>query len=281
MASLSISASWEETKAVLARDGRLFASVALALIVLPAAIVGAFYPGGLSTAIFAVFESNSFGLSLLVVAVFLVILTGQLAITRLAIGPSITVGSAITHSVRRLPSYVAVALIMSATIMVVMVVGAAFIASTVKPPVSEEQLAKSPAVAVVVLVMLAVYLFLMTRIVSVAAAVATTEGIGPLRIIRRSWALTSGHFWRLFGFLLVYLIGTGIAEYAIISVIGSVTPMLLGNADPMSATALVIALVAAIANGVVIVVLAVMLARIYVQLARTAEVQPSVPSSGT
>jgi uncharacterized membrane protein len=49
----------------------------------------------------------------------------------------------------------------------------------------------------------------------------------------------------------------------------------------MSATALVIALVAAIANGLVIMVLAVMLARIYVQLARTAEVQPSVPSSGT
>jgi len=184
MASLSISAAWDETKAVLARDGRLFASVALALTVLPAAIVGAFYPGGLSTAIFAVFESNSLGLTVLVVAVFLVILTGQLAITRLAIGPSITVGGAITHSARRLPSYVAVALIMSAAIMVVMLVGAAFIATTVKTPVSEEELAKAPAVAVVVLVMLAAYLFLMTRIVSVAAAVATTEGTGPLRIIR-------------------------------------------------------------------------------------------------
>jgi len=138
-----------------------------------------------------------------------------------------------------------------------------------------------PAVAVVVLVMLAAYLFLMTRIVSVAAAVATTEGTGPLRIIRRSWALTSGHFWRLLGFLLVYLIGTGIAEYAVISVVGTVTPMLLGNMDPMSASALVLALVAALANGIVIVVLAVMLARIYVQLARRAEAQPSVPSSGT
>ena len=281
MASLSISAAWDETKAVLARDGRLFASVALALTVLPAAIVGAFYPGGLSTAIFAVFESNSLGLTVLVVAVFLVILTGQLAITRLAIGPSITVAGAITHSARRLPSYVAVALIMSAAIMVVMLVGAAFIATTVKTPVSEEELAKAPAVAVVVLVMLAAYLFLMTRIVSVAAAVATTEGTGPLRIIRRSWALTSGHFWRLLGFLLVYLIGTGIAEYAVISVVGTVTPMLLGNMDPMSASALVLALVAALANGIVIVVLAVMLARIYVQLARRAEAQPSVPSSGT
>ena len=280
MGSLSISAAWEETKAVLARDGRLFASVALALIVLPAAIVGAFYPGGLGSAIFAVLESNSLGLTVLVVAVFLVILTGQLAITRLATGPSITVGGAITHAGRRLPSYVAMALIMGAAIMAVMLVGALIIAATVKQPVSEEELARSPAVAIVVCLMLAAYLFLMTRIVSVAAAVTTTEAAGPLRIIRRAWALTSGHFWRLFGFLVVYMIGTGIAVFAIVSVVGFVAPLLLGSMDPMSASALVLALVAAIANGVVILVFAVMLARIYVQLARRGEAQPSAPSSG-
>ena len=281
MGSLSISAAWDETKSVLAHDGRLFASVALALVVLPAAIVGAFYPGGLGSAIFAVLETNNVGLMALVVVVFLIILTGQLAITRLAIGPSITVGGAINHSVRRLPSYVAVALIMGAAIMIVMIVGALLIAATVKAPVSEEELAKSPAVAIVVLVMLAAYLFLMTRIVSVAAAVATTENTGPLRIIRRSWALTSGHFWRLFGFILVYMIGTGIAVFAIISVVGFVARLLLGPMDPMSASALVLALVAAVVNGAVILVLAVMLARIYVQLTRKGDAQASVPSSGT
>jgi hypothetical protein len=280
MGSLSISAAWDESKAVLARDGRLFASVALALIVLPAAIVGAFYPGGLGSAIFAVLESNNLALMLLVTVVFLVILTGQLAVTRLAIGPSITVGGAISHSVRRLPSYVAVALIMGAAIMIVMLIGALLIATTVKTPVSEEELAKSPAVAIVVFLMLAAYLFLMTRVVSVAAAVATTEGAGPLRIIRRAWALTAGHFWRLFGFLVVFMIGTGIAIFAIISVVGFVVPLVLGSLDPMSASALVLALVAAIANGAVILVFAVMLARIYVQLARTGEAQASVPSSG-
>jgi hypothetical protein len=40
MANLSISAAWDETKAILAHDGKLFASVALALIALPALVTG-------------------------------------------------------------------------------------------------------------------------------------------------------------------------------------------------------------------------------------------------
>ena len=44
MSRLSISAAWDETKAILVREGRLLATVALALIVLPQtvfAVIGA------------------------------------------------------------------------------------------------------------------------------------------------------------------------------------------------------------------------------------------------
>ena len=46
MSKLSLSRAWEETMAVLARDGRLFAAVALALFVLPGLIVNREHAGG-------------------------------------------------------------------------------------------------------------------------------------------------------------------------------------------------------------------------------------------
>ena len=38
MRALSLSQAWDDTKAIITRDGRLFASVALALVALPAVI---------------------------------------------------------------------------------------------------------------------------------------------------------------------------------------------------------------------------------------------------
>jgi hypothetical protein len=217
----------------------------------------------------------------LLVVVLLVVLTGQLAITRLAIGPSVTVGGAIAHAARRLPSYIAVALIVGFLVMAVMFVAAIIVAATASGPTSEAELAKSPAIAVAVILMIVVYLFLLTRIFSLSAAVATTETAGPIHIIRRSWALTAGNFWRLLGFLVVYMIGTGIAVFAITSVSALLFELLAGRIEAMSASALLLSIVSAVVNGAVILVFAVMLARIYVQLAGTGAAQASVPSSGT
>jgi hypothetical protein len=41
MSKLSLSHAWEETKAILARDGNLLGTVALALVVLPQAVYAA------------------------------------------------------------------------------------------------------------------------------------------------------------------------------------------------------------------------------------------------
>lgn len=281
MSKLSLSVAWDETRAILARDGRLFGAVALALLVLPAAVLGAFYPGGLGGALFMAIEGSSLPLSLLLILVFLVIATGQLAVTRLAIGPSVTVGGAISHAVRRLPAYIAVALIVGAAIMAVMFIAATAIAVIVGAPATEAELAKSPLVVVAVVVLFAVYLFLLTRIVSLSAAIATTEDGGPIHIIRRSWAITSGNFWRLLGYLVIYFIGTAIAVFAILSISALVFSLLFGRVEPMSASALLLSIVSALLNGCLILILALMLARIYVQLSGAASTQASVPKSGT
>lgn len=280
MRTLSISAAWDETKAILARDGRLFASVALALILLPAAILGVVSPGGLEQVVFVAAESNSLWILLLLILAFLVMLAGQLAVTRLAIGPSESVGGAIAHAVRRLPAYVTVAVIAGAVVFLVLLLFSMVIGVTASPRVSEQELATSPAVVVAVIVLIAVYLFLLTRIIALAAAVASTEALGPIRIIRRSWSLTSGHSWRLFTFLIIYIIGTGIALFAISSAAAVLLQLFVGKIDPFSASALVMALIDGVASSAVTVVLAVMLARIYVQLSGAPVAQPSVPSSG-
>src|SRR4051794_41975814 len=50
MRALSLSQAWDDTKAIITRDGRLFASVALALVALPAVIEGLISPRGMDSA---------------------------------------------------------------------------------------------------------------------------------------------------------------------------------------------------------------------------------------
>ena len=76
------------------------------------------------------------------------------------------------------------------------------------------------------------------------------------------------------------MIGTGVALFAVTSVVASIAQLLLGKIESMSASALVAALFEAVASGAVTIVFAVMLARIYTQLAGNIA-QASVPSSGT
>ncbi|MBV9528029.1 hypothetical protein [Sphingomonas sp.] len=279
MGKLSISRAWDEARAVLARDGRLLVTVALALLVLPAIIVGAAIPGGIGAAMFMALQGQSVPMFALLFVVLVIMLVGQLAVTRLAIGPSVSVGGAIAHAVRRLLVYIGVGLLVGAAIMLALIAGAIIIGLASGPSVTQQQLETSPAVAIAVLVMVLVYLFLLTRIISMAAAVTSAEHLGVIGTLRRCWSLTRGHFWRLFGFLVTFFIGTGILLFAISSVVGLAAELLFGKLEPMAASTLVVGLVDGVASGAVTLLLWVMLAGIYVQLTSVAA-QPTVPNSG-
>jgi hypothetical protein len=280
MSSLSISKAWDETKTIATRDGKLIGTVALALIVFPVTVLGAIVPGGLAAAVLMIAETNSLRLPGFLLVILLMMLTGQLAVTRLAIGPSVSVGAAITSAANRLLSYVTIALIAGAVLFVVLVVAAVLMAAIVAPGLSQEEIARSPAVAIVVVVIVAVYFFLLVRVVGIAGAITTAERLGPIRTISRAWSLTSGHSWPLLGFLIVFMLGTGIAVFAVTVVVASITQLFLGKIETMSASALVSALVSGLASGIVSALLAVMLARIYVQLAGKGA-RAGVPNSGT
>jgi hypothetical protein len=273
MRGLSISAAWEETRAILAHDGRLIAAVALALIALPTAVTGLIDPNGIGD------SAGRMGLDAIVVIASLLALAGQLALIRLALGPSVTVGAAIVHGLRRMPVYLLSAILIIA-VLFLLAIPFAVALSAIGVPFDSKTVPVTPGSFVILILFVALVFYLGVRML-MSAPVASAEAAGPIAIIRRSWTLTSGHWWHLFGFAILFFIGAIVLLLAVSAAAGVVAGLFLGNIEPMSAGALLVALVQAIANAVMTGVFAVMLARIYAQLAASAEAQASVPSSGT
>jgi hypothetical protein len=272
MSKLSLSRAWDETKAVIAHDGRLLTSVALALIALPMAISTVVSPNGLD-------RSTAIGADLLLIAASLVALAGQLALIRLAIGPSITVGGAIGHGMRRMPLYF-LAVLLIVAILVLAAIPLAFALAAMGVDLEQAPREVSGPLFAAAMLYLLLFIYVAVRMI-MAAPAASAEDIGPLRIVARSWELTGGHFWGLLGFVLLFFIGAIVVLLAIQTVLMLLVSVLLGPLDPMSASALVVGLVQALANAAISTLFAVMIARLYLQLAGRSPAQPSVPKSGT
>ena len=111
-----------------------------------------------------------------------------------------------------------------------------------------------------------------------SSPVASAEAVGPVGILRRSWELTRGHWWRLFAFFLIFLIGALVGLAAAGMMVNILAKLIFGSVDPITVGALLVALVTQIFSAAISVLLMVMLARIYAQLAGGGA---SVPSSGT
>ena len=137
----------------------------------------------------------------------------------------------------------------------------------------------SVAAAIALLVLTAVGIFLAVRLM-LSSPVASAEEIGPLSILRRSWRLSRGNWWRLLVFLLLFAIGALCLLWAIDSVAAIFVHMVAEDAGPRSLEEL-IAIVSQLVSAALSVVFFVMLARIYAQLSETGQAQASVPSSGT
>ncbi|MGN6057479.1 MAG: glycerophosphoryl diester phosphodiesterase membrane domain-containing protein [Sphingomicrobium sp.] len=267
MAKLSISQAWDETRAILARDGKLIGAVALALFVLPGIILNLAMPAVRAG------EVPQPGLWLIVVVlVLLVSLVGQLSVIRLAIGPHIMVREAIVHGARRLIPYLGAVVVWLAPIFIADSILYGFMKADPAHP--------SPAAALGVLVVSTAGLIIAVRLM-LLAAVASAEDGNSFEILRRSWELTRGNWWRLFGFLVVFGVGALALLWAVQSVIGLVVRLALaGDLSPLSVGGLVVIIIGQLISGALSVILFVMLARLYTQRAGRAGAQASVPSSG-
>ena len=271
MRALSLSRAWDDTKAIITRDGRLFASVALALVALPAAIEGLVSPRGMDA-------SAPWWVDAVLIVASLIALAGQLALIRLALGPSITVGGAIAHGVRRMPIYLLAAILILGALFIA-AIPFALVLTLMGVPLPANGVSASPPAAVAALLYFVLICFVAVRML-MTAPVTSAERAWPLAIVRRSWELTAGNWWRLFAFFVLFLI----AAIAFVGGLGAATAVVVrlfvGPITPLSTGALVVALVQALFNTVVTTGLAVMLARIYVQLSERGDVETSVPTTG-
>jgi len=111
------------------------------------------------------------------------------------------------------------------------------------------------------IVILAVGVRLLPLIVLVAS-----EDIGPVAAIKRSFALTGGHFWKLLAFMLMATIAFLIVAAAAGAVIGSIVSLLLGRPEPWSVSLLLVALAAGLVQAAFITIYTAMLTRIATQL---------------
>ncbi|HEV2596591.1 MAG TPA: hypothetical protein VGU01_15475 [Sphingomicrobium sp.] len=257
MPKVSISQAWDETRAVLVRDGRLIASVALALIVLPGVVLNVLVPNGVTVGTGQQAAWVALGL-----LVLLLTFIGQLSVLRLAMGPHIAVGEAIRHASFRVLPFLGA--------FVLWVVPFLVLGSVPYTIIRSHPADASTAAGIGLLAVMAAAMFLAIRLLLIGP-VASAEPGGSLKIIRRSWELTEGNWWRLFGFVLMFAIGAMVLILAVSNGLGLVARLTIGPVTPLSVAGLVLVLIAQLLTAGIYVVLFVMQARIYQQLAGTHE----------
>jgi hypothetical protein len=258
MSSLSLSKAWDESKAIATRDGRLIGAVALALVLLPQTILGVVVPPpGLSGEAAPAWVP---GLSLLAAAIGLV---GQIAIVRLALEPA-SVGEAIAHGLRRaVPAIGALMLFALPLALILMLLLVA-----VGGPESLNALSGGtppPAVGGAILLFIVIVAAVSIRF-QMVVPVAAVESANPIHILKRSWALTRGHYWQLLAFLFTILVLAVVLLLVAEMVGGIVARVAFGDVKPLGVGALVVALITSAAQALFTALSSLMLARIWVQL---------------
>lgn len=268
---LSIGKAWGETRDVLRRDGSLIAIVALALLVLPGTLVGLAAPPTPGA------EAPGWA-GLLALLSGLVGLAGQIAISRIALGPPLTVGESIGLGFRRLPSFFLSALLWITPFLFAMF---ALLAGSGVDLTNPEATRPEPNIvtSLLLLLVLIVFLVIAVRMLFVTPAAAETQ-LGPIGLVKRSWNYSRGHGLKLLGLLLLVLLAAAVLLFGLGSAIGAVLLLLLGDPEPFSLSALFLALVQQILSALVVVGLSLLIARCYAQLSARSEAAVSVPDAG-
>jgi len=255
MPALSITDAWNETAAFMGREARLVLPVGFMLVALPGAIVQAATPAT---------QPNQLpepGLWLALVPFAIVAtLIGNLAISVLALRPGTSVGEAIQQGARRFLPVLGAALLIGLASMLVMapiLVIAGLAAAALGAPA---------LAAIPVLLVIPLLVFLWTRLL-LANPIGAVEAGGPVAILKRSWALTAGRFWRLFGFLIMLLLVAMVASAAVTVVGGTVIRLGFGPPRPDNLSFYLELIIATLVQACLASIFAVMVARIYAQLA--------------
>jgi hypothetical protein len=274
MSSLSIGRAWDEAKTALLANRKLIVPVALGLILLPAVIVSMVEPR------VAPGEQPPPGSWMLVaLAMVIVMIVGQLAIVLLVNGWRGSVGEAIGKAGRRSATFILAALSYLVPIILVfsILLGVSGVGTGADGQVDWTNLGS--AGWLIILFFLLAFVFVSIRLLPLLAVVAS-EAIGPFAALKRSFALSAGHFWRLFGFVVMLMIGFLFLALTVGAVVGSLVKLTLGEPEPWTLSLLSISLAGGLVQAGFVMVYAGMLARIYNQLAAPQTGVPDVNRVG-
>lgn len=265
MGQLSISTAWTETGQFLAREARLVVPIALLLLMLP--------PAAEQLLLAPPETQMSLGRALLGLAVTLVVvvtgLVAGIAITHLTLAPGASVGEAMARGWSRCLSLLGSSFLIALPLVLIAFVLIAAMTpglATARQPFDPNNMPPGFAAVVMILSILAVAFWVK---ISLGTPVAAAEKAGPVGIIRRSWTLTTGHYWKLLGTFLLLLLVSSLIVLALSSGIGVLVllaagPPAFGNASFIATT-----LIASLLQTMLTTVLIVLVARIYAQLAET------------
>lgn len=260
MGALSIGKAWDESRQILARDGRLISSIALALILVPQALAGVIAPppnlSGVEPPVW---------MPAITTLVLCASIVGQMAIIRLALGPTATVGEAISHGLRRfIPALFSLILFGIGLVLILTPLFLLVAGSGALEAIAEGRSAPQAGGAMLLIVLLLVLIWARFQMI---LPVATAEDGGPIKVLKRSWELTAGHYWKLLGFVALLLITALIVLLTAQLFGGIIAKLAMGEITPLSISALIVALITAAVQTAVTAVLSTILARIYAQLA--------------
>ena len=201
MTNLSITTAWNETAAFVRREAGLILPDAVLLIALHGAAMQLAMP------VAGPAQTPELGLWLLLLPVVVVAsLVGTIAITYLALRPGASVAEALQVGLRRFVILLGASLLIAFGMMLVLVplilifAGGGALAGG-------DAAAMAGSMMLVFLVFLVVAIALWVRLMMMTPVTAA-EAVGPIGIIRRSWQLTAGHFWKLLGFVLLLILAT-------------------------------------------------------------------------
>jgi hypothetical protein len=274
MSALSIGKAWDEAKASLQAHRKLIVPVALGMVLLPAVIVSMVEPQ-----VPAGQEPPPGPWMLVALVMLIVMMAGQIAIVLLVNGWQGSVGEAIKQASRRVPTLILAALAVSVPVILLF---SAVLAITAIDSLESGQFDWTSISGTGWLMLVVCFLLLLYVAVRLLplVAVAACETTGPIATLKRCFALTSGHFWQLLGFIVMLMIGFLIVAMVVGIVVGGMVTLTFGQPESWSISLLLIALAGGLVQAGFVMVYTGMLARIYAQLSAGQASVPEVRHNG-
>jgi hypothetical protein len=241
--------------------------------VVPVALLTIFVPQSISKAISQAGPQVAPGLSIGVVLLLLLpMIWGQLAVTALALDPEAGRSAAKSAATRRVGQVLlamlipfVIILILSLPIVFAWVKGSVDVAALVGASPGPRADISQGAVQFIRLygaALIVFAVFLSVRLSTLLMPIVVVEG-GVIGALRRSFALSSGISWKLFGVVLLFAVVMGVASIAITSAFGILFRVLEPAAGPFSVGSIIVAILGGLVTTAYYVVQSSFMAKVY------------------